>query len=48
LGEASKIDQLEIRWPNGQTESVSGLETNQFVTIQEGKGIVKTAKPSQG
>jgi hypothetical protein len=39
LGRATAIERLEIRWPNGQMETVSGVAVNQIVTITEGKGV---------
>jgi hypothetical protein len=39
LGNATGIDRLEVRWPNGMTENVSGLSANQIVTITEGQGV---------
>ena len=39
LGRATTIDRLEIRWPNGQVETVAGVAVNQIVTVTEGKGI---------
>ena len=39
LGRATAIERLEIRWPNGQTETVTGVAANQIVTITEGKGV---------
>ena len=39
LAQASTIDRLEIRWPNGQVETVTGVAANQIVTITEGKGV---------
>jgi len=41
LGAHRKVDALEIRWPNGQTEKIAGLSGNQIVTIKEGSGVVK-------
>lgn len=41
LGENSRAEQLEIRWPNGQTETIKDIAANQIVTIKEGSGIVK-------
>ena len=38
--EAGKIVSLEIVWPSGHKDSLSNIKPNQFVTIQEGKGIV--------
>ena len=42
LGPATKIDLIEIRWPQGLVESFTGLKANQLVVVQEGHGIVKT------
>jgi enediyne biosynthesis protein E4 len=39
LGRTTAIERLEIRWPNGQTETVPGVTANQIVTITEGKGV---------
>ena len=35
---------LEIVWPSGQKTSLNGIQPNQAITVQEGKGIV-TAQP---
>jgi enediyne biosynthesis protein E4 len=35
---------IEVRWPSGKKESISGISPNQTVTLEEGKGIV-SAKP---
>ncbi len=40
LGSATKAD-LTIRWPNGATEQVPGVDANQLVVIREGTGIVR-------
>ena len=39
LGRAAAIERLEIRWPNGQAETVPNVTVNQIVTITEGKGV---------
>jgi hypothetical protein len=39
LGRATAIERLEIRWPNGQMETVSNIAVNEIVTITEGKGV---------
>ena len=31
---------IEIAWPSGKKESLAGIKANQFVTVQEGKGVV--------
>jgi hypothetical protein len=40
LGEATKIDSVEIRWPSGTVDHIGTLEANHFYSILEGKGIV--------
>ena len=39
LGRATAIERVEIRWPNGQMETVTAVTANQIVTITEGKGV---------
>jgi hypothetical protein len=40
LGSAATAD-LEVRWPNGNKETVSGVGADQLVVIREGAGIVR-------
>jgi hypothetical protein len=47
LGTAARIDRLEIRWPNGQTEVVEGAVPNEIVTITEGRGVTARAPLSR-
>src|SRR6266851_6783308 len=35
---------LEIAWPSGQKETIPDLKPDQFITVQEGKGITSTQK----
>jgi hypothetical protein len=35
LGDAERVDQIRIRWPNGQTETLDGMDADQYVTIRE-------------
>jgi hypothetical protein len=44
LGQARKVDQVEVRWPSGQVEKVGGWEADQFVTIEEGRGLIKAER----
>jgi hypothetical protein len=44
LGPAKTIDQIEVRWPGGKVERVGSSETNLFLTIQEGRGIIKSER----
>ena len=39
LGVNEKIERVEVRWSNGELETVSGAVANQIVTITQGKGI---------
>lgn len=43
LGKAEKVDWLEIRWPapSQRVDRLTSLPVNRYVTIMEGKGIVK-------
>jgi hypothetical protein len=33
LGKAPKADVVEVRWPDGQTTKLTGVEANQFLTV---------------
>jgi enediyne biosynthesis protein E4 len=39
LGKATRIDRLDVRWPNGQTEVVTGAAVNQILIVTESKGV---------
>jgi hypothetical protein len=39
LGNATKIDKLEIRWPGGATEVISVPAIGRVLTVMEGKGV---------
>ena len=40
LGKADMAD-ISLRWPDGKTESFTGIAAGQIVTIEEGKGITR-------
>jgi len=40
LGQRSKADSIEIRWPSGQTDKLSNINAGQTITVEEGKGVV--------
>jgi enediyne biosynthesis protein E4 len=44
LGSATRIDSLEIRWPSGHVDTISGLAADKFYSVLEGQGIVPAAK----
>ena len=41
LGSATRIDKLEVKWPDGSLETISIEGCDRAVTIVEGKGVVK-------
>jgi hypothetical protein len=50
LGNVAKADVVEIQWPSGQVEKLSGVAGDQTVTVEEGKGVVGNrayGKPSK-
>jgi enediyne biosynthesis protein E4 len=40
LGNAEKIERVEIRWPSGTSETLQNLAANRFYFIKEGEGVV--------
>jgi hypothetical protein len=46
LGAERTVD-LEIRWPNGGTERIAKVDSDQLVTVKEGSGIVKSERFGQ-
>ena len=45
LGQRTQIDSVEIIWPSGMKTKQSNLKCDQFLTIEEGKGIVERPFP---
>ena len=39
LGQNEKADEIEIRWPSGQTETLKNIVANQMLTIKEQNGL---------
>jgi hypothetical protein len=39
LGDATRVDRIDVRWPAGTMETVRDLAANQIVTITEGQGV---------
>jgi enediyne biosynthesis protein E4 len=42
LAGAAKVTGIEVIWPNGRSETIPGVASNQSITIQEGKGLLRT------
>jgi hypothetical protein len=41
LGQAAKVDSLQVRWADGKTASFANIAANQHLTITQSAGIVK-------
>jgi hypothetical protein len=40
LGNAAKVTKIDVKWPDGATESIdAGADAGQAITIEQGKGI---------
>jgi len=46
LGDRQRAESIEVAWPSGQVDRIGPTGANQFVTIQEGKGLVSAKPPS--
>jgi hypothetical protein len=40
LGDASKVETVEIRWPSGANETLKNLAADHFYSVLEGRGVV--------
>ena len=40
LGKQRQVSKLEVRWPDGKKEIYKDIETDRYLTIVKGKGIV--------
>src|ERR1700730_10784674 len=43
LGKKSKVDLIEIHWPDDKVEVINDVPANRFITIEEQKGITHTS-----
>jgi hypothetical protein len=41
LGARAKIDSIEVRWPGGAVEKITGAPVNKILTVKEGQGVVE-------
>jgi enediyne biosynthesis protein E4 len=48
LGSADKVDDVEIRWPSGGTQTLHNLASDHFYIVKEGEGIVSPDKMRPG
>ena len=42
LGQLKSVPQISLYWPSGQVTRLENVKADQILTVQEGKGIVKT------
>ena len=40
LGDATRAERLEVRWPGGTTDVVRDVDAGQILTVREGEGVV--------
>ena len=36
LGASQKVDELEVKWPSGQTSTLKNLSADRYLTVKEG------------
>jgi hypothetical protein len=44
LGNATRVNAMEVAWPSGQVDRLSDVDAGQTITVEEGKGIVSIRK----
>jgi hypothetical protein len=37
LGDAARVDSVEVRWPSGHVDRLTGITADRYVTITEGR-----------
>ena len=47
LGGDPQVAALEIEWPSGAKQRLTNIAANQFITVEEGKGIVSKSGPAK-
>ena len=40
LEKRTKIDLIEVRWPSGAVDKITGVGANKILTIKEGQGLI--------
>ncbi len=46
LGNDPGVKSLEVEWPSGAKQKLTDIAANQFITVEEGKGIVAKSGPA--
>ncbi len=42
LGEATRVDRLEVHWPSGKTDVVAGAPADHVLVVKEGEGLMES------
>ena len=42
LGNASRADRIEVRWPSGHTDVLENVSADRLIYVEEGRGIVRS------
>ena len=45
LGNAARVERLEVQWPSGVRETLTDVAPGRVVTVVEGKGLATVARP---
>jgi hypothetical protein len=43
LGRATKAERVEISWPSGGTDVLENVAADQFIVVQEGRGVMRSS-----
>ena len=46
LGDANRVEKIEVKWPSGVIDSVADIPTNQHLLAVEGEGFIPVAVPT--
>ena len=44
LGVETSVSGVEVRWPSGRVDRIGATPANQMITIEEGRGVVRTGR----
>ncbi len=47
LGKDPSVTGIEIEWPSGAKQRLTGVPVNEFITVEEEKGIISTSGPAK-
>jgi hypothetical protein len=47
LGDADRVETLEIRWPSGLVQVLDNLAADRHVVVEEGNSVVETVQPGR-